>query len=288
MADVGISVPQIDDPEVDDPEVPVDQTSLQIAEMLNLDLSTCTNTESGTKVVVDAIYKLIEQYQECVQENADLQGQIQQHEQDQQDQLDQQQQGQVDENGNPIPPDPNDPNAVDPNDPNAVDENGDPLPPEEENPDDIQPQPNTGLPNQGPPAKKPNPFAAKGKKPAPKNNPFAKKSKGIAASFPASVMKMASENRIMKLNNLASAGIINGEVYKDLKKKFVSNDSITLSLSQDDGDDSFDLFLSMLEKNGPVINYGENSAGHTNLVELALSNSKPVKSPLVADAESRQ
>lgn len=105
----------------------------------------------------------------------------------------------------------------------------------------------------------------------------------VEASKPSPVvMKLAKENRTIKLNKLVEEGKVTPAVVKSLSELFTTEDALALSLSKEE-DDSFDKLIVALSKNN-VVELTEKTKGQT----IALSDPlKGVENPLIKDAENR-
>lgn len=109
------------------------------------------------------------------------------------------------------------------------------------------------------------------------------KEEKVEASKPSPVvMKLAKENRTIKLNKLVEEGKVTPAVVKSLSELFTTEDALALSLSKEE-DDSFDKLIVALSKNN-VVELTEKTKGQT----IALSDPlKGVENPLIKDAENR-
>lgn len=263
--DIGLPSAQTNVPDPQDPQLPVDQTASSIAEILGLDLSNCNNTDQGTQIVVDAIYQLIEQFQQCAQDCNDLQQQVQDLE-SQLEEANQPEPGEEDEVDPTAPVTPtDDPQEQTTIDPNLADQ-------------------------QNPKARPPQAANRKNGFPSAKKKTITA-SHSIETSFSPTVQKMVAENRLLKIDALAKEGFINGAVASQLIHTYTSPEQIALSLSSDSsGNDSqFDLILSAFQKNGKVIDYTESK--FLDLLEVGQSPSGQAQksfNPMVEDAEQRK
>lgn len=96
------------------------------------------------------------------------------------------------------------------------------------------------------------------------------------------LVKLASENRAMKLDALVAAARITPAVKDDLTKQFVATEALSLSLSK--GGDGFDDLVVALAKNDPVV-LGEVSRAQVKAVALSRQDTKT--NVLEADADRR-
>ncbi|HOM61918.1 MAG TPA: phage protease [Anaerohalosphaeraceae bacterium] len=114
------------------------------------------------------------------------------------------------------------------------------------------------------------------------------KKNAISMSAPEPVMpdpvlvRLASENREMKLNTLVAAGRITPAVKEKLAKRYVETGALQLSMSK--GDDGFDELVKILAENDPVI-LKEHTSAQT--LELSGGPTRTNYNPLIADAERR-
>ena len=240
----------------------VDQTALQIADMLDIDLSTVATAEEGTQLVTNAITDLIYKLNELNQ--GGQQGGDPNAEQ-------QEEEPEVDEEGNPIEQQEEEP---------EVDEEGNPIEQQEgEEPQEEEPE-EEEEPQQMPMMKK-------------------KKPQGFAASFSPMMLKLARQNYTLQLSALAEKGHLIPAVMRKINKQVVSSDmALSLSLDEESGGRifSFDDLVNILEANGPTVNFTEKT-GHQSSIELpqgiklelsADEQRDPKYNPMVADAASRR
>lgn len=240
----------------------VDQTALQIADMLDIDLSTVATAEEGTQLVTNAITDLIYKLNELNQggqPGGDPNAEQQEEEPE------------VDEEGNPIEQQEEEP---------EVDEEGNPIEQQEgEEPQEEEPE-EEEEPQQMPMMKK-------------------KKPQGFAASFSPMMLKLARQNYTLQLSALAEKGHLIPAVMRKISKQVVSSDmALSLSLDEESGGRifSFDDLVNILEANGPTVNFTEKT-GHQSSIELpqgiklelsADEQRDPKYNPMVADAASRR
>lgn len=96
----------------------------------------------------------------------------------------------------------------------------------------------------------------------------------IAASFsemgiPQRVLKVAGAARTLKIQQLAASGHITPATAKALSLEYCNVNALSLSLSlEDDEVDNFDKTVQLLERNGPVINFGEQSGPQNKLSRI--------------------
>lgn len=258
-------------PEQQDPDMMCDATAIAVAQIFDLDLSGCSSADEGTELICSTCNKFIQLFQQVQQELSQCQQQCDEHAET----IDQMNQDQnpVDENGQPVDPDVDENgNSINP-DENDIDGEGDPQGQQDDPPGDTAPN------------SKPKPKPAFGK---------AKSKSSLAAGFDSidgRTLKLAAENRKMKINQLAAEGILTPHAARMLADKYTSTKALTLSLSSDDeSPDNFDFVLDTLRQNGPIINYGESAMSDQTRfrpLEMSHGNKKP-KNIMVEDAESRQ
>ncbi len=112
-----------------------------------------------------------------------------------------------------------------------------------------------------------------------------KESIPIQLSFNDATIKVATENRELKIGQLINTGKITPAVGEELKKIYTTKDNITLSLSSEDS--TFDKMVEALSKNEAVVKTGEKTGQQT----LELSDPHKggdERNYLIEDAEKRQ
>jgi hypothetical protein len=199
-----------------------DPTSLTIAEMLDIDLSSAPTAEAASALVVDAVQALVVALHDCSTELQQYQSQDEEQEID--------------------------PTTGQPIEQPELDENGEPIEqaPEDDTQEQETPTPGTAKPGASPFGKKPSPAAPDDKK---KKPPFGK---GVKAStdddfgISPKVLKMAVGARITEINALARDGHILPAAIAPLTKRWANEKQVSLSLSSDD-DDTDDGFTSVIE-----------------------------------------
>lgn len=100
----------------------------------------------------------------------------------------------------------------------------------------------------------------------------------------ASLIGVVKRSRTLELDDLTNKGIITPAIRKDLDSRFVSDKAITLSLSNAETPDGFDLMVSTLRKNGPVLSLSSKT-GRQAADDGGRGGAE--KNPLLADAEAR-
>lgn len=112
-----------------------------------------------------------------------------------------------------------------------------------------------------------------------------KESIPIQLSFNDATIKVATENRELKIGQLINTGKITPAVGEELKKIYTTKDNITLSLSSEDS--TFDKMVEALSKNESVVKTGEKTGQQT--LELSDPNKGgDERNYLIEDAEKRQ
>ena len=115
-----------------------------------------------------------------------------------------------------------------------------------------------------------------------------KESIPVQLSFNDATIKVATENRELKVGQLINTGKITPAVGEELKKIFTDKEHITLSLSSEDS--IFDKMVEALSKNETVVQTGEHTGAQTlELGDPLKSNSDTeLDNPLTRDADKRQ
>lgn len=125
----------------------------------------------------------------------------------------------------------------------------------------------------------------KAEKPAPKNETPPVDPKKETPAVAASLVNMLKRARTTEIGALVSAGKIVPAVAKKLEAKYCNDDAISLSLSNDSGDD-FDSVLDALKENASVLPIGEKSG--PQVLELSANDvTDSKKNPLLRNAERR-
>lgn len=132
------------------------------------------------------------------------------------------------------------------------------------------PQPQPG----GPPARPVGP-------PPPQQRPMGMSMSEDVKPISGSLLSMARDNRIMKLDRLQSIGAILPPTRKRLEERFLKDETLAFSHEFDDG---FDEIVKDYELNGRVLPAGK--TGPQGVVALSKTDPEPIN-PLLADAEER-
>lgn len=238
----------------------VDDTAMQIAAMLDIDLSTVGSAEQGTEAVVEGVQDLISKLTE-------LKSMVGSDEEMQND-------GEM-EGEEPVEDD-GEGEEVDPNEEDTSEV------PDEENQDTEEDDREVTDEELPPKKKKPMQFSND----TPNISPM--------------MLSLARENRVMKIKQLIECPTpyITPAVAKKMLAKYTTDTALGLALSADSEGDGFDDFLKLLKENGPVLSLNEKSGAQASiqLAELdhngglRLSAEEQIsanKNPLVADAEKR-
>lgn len=258
----------------------VDPTALQIAAMLDINLSEVGTAEQGTAMVAKGVNDLVMKMQELMQQGDES-------EVDENGNPIESEEPEVDENGNPIEQEPEvdeEGNPIEQEGEPEVDEDGNPIEQEPEEGDDEQEYEDDedyeDYEESQPVAKKKRPFP---------------RQLSLSHISPR-MLNMARENRELKIMNLAESGCITPTTARRLQDKWLSDESIGLSLSNEDADDSFDEMIGVLGENGPVLSFREQT-GHQSSIELPqgvkleLSEEELMSAkynPMLADAARRE
>lgn len=111
----------------------------------------------------------------------------------------------------------------------------------------------------------------------------ADKPKGDAPPIAAGFVNLLRKNRTMELDSLQHAGLLTPAARKTIEASYLTEKSLTLSLSSTDGaDDGFDGLVKTLRENGRVILLGEKSRA-----QAMTMSGKDGTTVLVADAKRR-
>ena len=235
----------------------VDQTALQIADMLDIDLSTVATAEEGTQLVTNAITDLIYKLNELNQ-GGQPEGDPNAEQQEEEPE--------VDEDGNPIEQQEEEP---------EVDEDGNPIEQQEEEPEEEEPEEEE--PQQFK-KKKPQGFAAS----------FSPMMLKLARqNYTLQLSALAEKGHLIPaVMRKISKQVVSSDMALSLSLDEESGGRIF----------SFDDLVNILEANGPTINFTEKT-GHQSSIELPqgikleLSESEqrdPKYNPMVADAARRK
>lgn len=101
------------------------------------------------------------------------------------------------------------------------------------------------------------------------------------------LLKLAADNRSVKLDQLVTAGKITPAVREKLKGVFIGKDNAALALSLSAGTaDEFDAIVAALAENNPV-KTGEMTGAQVHGDTVTLSDGSKGDNPLLADAQRR-
>jgi len=106
----------------------------------------------------------------------------------------------------------------------------------------------------------------------------------IAASQPQpGMVRLLRDNRKMKLDALVASGHVTPAARKRIDEAYCTDEALAMSLSNEGESDPFDMMLSAIEVNGPVLSLKEKTGGQA----IALSKVNNDNNPVLRDAKAR-
>jgi len=100
------------------------------------------------------------------------------------------------------------------------------------------------------------------------------------------LVRLATENRSMKLNALAAEGRITPAQRDKLVKDWATPEAVTLTLSAGRDGEDFERLLEVLRLAEPVVRMGEKTGPQTVALSDSRKSTQP-ENPVVANAEAR-